>query len=119
MNECRTITADPSVPYAVLLAPVSPATENRIQIDHTARVDCDNQGITILTSVWSIVFDEDSDLTLSQEAITGLWTSVLVAGHLDTKPYQIRNTITTSDGRTLTLDFEWRCTETKSQLRAA
>ena len=119
MTECRTIIADPGVPYAIVLDTAAPVAQMRAQLDHTARVDCDNQGITIALSQWSIVYDPDNDLVLSQEAITGLWTSVLVSGNQDGKTYELRNVITTSDGRVLPINLEWRCQETKSTLRAA
>ena len=100
--DCRTITVDPDVARASVIGRKTPAEIPRIELDWSKRVDCAGTGVTITNSVWSIhPDDDDASLTLDQQAISALVTSVRVTGGTDGVRYRLVNTVTTSDQLTL------------------
>ena len=75
------------------------ASTFRIRGDY-GKIDCENIGITISTSVWSIdPTNDDGQLTLGVDSINGLKTDVPVSGGTDGALYDLRNVVTFSDGQ--------------------
>ena len=103
MTQCSTLVADLDSLYPVNIGRKTPTEARRPTVDW-AVVDCAGTGVTIQTSTWTIhPDDDDATLTLSQQATTGLETSVLASGGTDGNTYRLVNQVITSDGRTVEL----------------
>ena len=68
---------------------------------------CNNAGATITVSAWAIhPDDDDGGMTLSQDTLVGGVASVLLTGGTVNVSYRLVNTVTLSDGQSITATIQ-------------
>ena len=102
MDACTSITASRGSIYPPVVARKTPTETDYVENDIAADVDCEEAGITLISSLWAIhPDDDDATLTLGPAVITGLITRQVYSAGTAGKSYRLVNTVETSDGRTL------------------
>lgn len=100
---CPVVPLDLGSPYATLLDPKSPTEITRRAVDWADWLACNNPGATITGSVWAVHADDnDGSVTLSQDTLAADVASVLMTGGTVGSSYRLVDTVTLSDGQTVT-----------------
>lgn len=113
MDACTTIAASRESVYPPVASRKAPGETDWVENDISSDVDCDGQGVTILSSVWIIhADDDDATLTLGAATWLALVTRQPYSGGTDGASYRLINTVTTNDGRTFEFTVQVSIAET-------
>ena len=98
---CREFVLDLDSLYPAETGRKTPGGTRRVWLGWD-NLDCAGDGVSILTSTWTLhPDDDDGTLTISSPSFTGFVTTAIVSGGTDGSSYRLVNEVTSSDGRVI------------------